>query len=67
MGAGIAGWLINRATWNERICLAVGGFALIHPGFATNLIGLILIAFVVLIQLVRYRKARKNPGEEAVT
>ena len=59
VGAAVEGWYWTRMTWWERILGLVAGLLLIDPGTVTDIIGIVLLAFVTAIQ---YRKARSNRG-----
>lgn len=50
LGAGIAGWLLNRANPLERIILIISGFFLISPDNLTNIVGIIGFILVILLQ-----------------
>ncbi|MDT3680933.1 MAG: TRAP transporter permease [Truepera sp.] len=60
VGAGLSGWLLTRTNIFERVLLAVGGFALIHPGHLTNLAGFGLLGLVVALQLLKMRRIRSQ-------
>ncbi len=56
----IAGYLVTRASWPERLVLLVGGLLLIDPSGLTDLIGLGLLACSYLIQRLRYRREKDS-------
>ncbi len=53
LAAGLQRWLIKRATWFEAIVLVAAGLALTYPGTASDAVGIVLLAIVIAIQLVR--------------
>lgn len=55
LGAGIAGWLLVRAKWYERMILVIAGLLLIVPEGMTNIVGILGIITVILMQ-----RSRKN-------
>jgi len=60
VGSGLSGWLLTRTNIIERVLLAVGGFALIHPGHLTNLAGFGLLGLVIALQLLKKRRIRSQ-------
>lgn len=59
LAAGLRGWLLRKATWLERVVLAIGGLLMIVPGLTTDLIGLAAGAAVLVSQWVALRYPRK--------
>ena len=57
LAAGLSGYLVCDMNILERLLAIGGGLMLIIPGLATDFIGIGLIAFVVVIQLIRRRSA----------
>lgn len=50
LGAGIAGWFLNRANVVERCILIVSGLNLISPDHLTNMLGLVGLILVIFLQ-----------------
>jgi TRAP transporter 4TM/12TM fusion protein len=53
------GFLADDVNWLERIGLFIGGLMLIHPDHMTDLAGIIVLAVLVGIQLMRRKKKKK--------
>jgi len=65
--AGGAEWYFLRAnTFYESILLLVAAACLIKPGWITDVIGLMLFAFVILVQYSKNQKDRKLAAEGAI-
>lgn len=56
VSAALEGYFLHHMKWYERIFCVVGGLLLIYPGIVTDLIGLVLVAVVVLVQVVTRKK-----------
>ena len=57
LSGGLAGFLRDRCKWYEKTLLIAGGLAMIYPETATDLIGILVLAVVLLMQVRRVRKA----------
>lgn len=57
VAAGVMGYFIDNLRWWERLVFAAGGVLLVYPGSVTDLIGLALMAFGIVLQLIQ-KKAR---------
>ncbi|QQK74740.1 TRAP transporter permease [Salicibibacter cibarius] len=53
IAAGLIGWLIKPANILERLILVPSGLMIIFPGFTTDFMGILLIAFVYILQRSR--------------
>ncbi|GHU24008.1 C4-dicarboxylate ABC transporter [Spirochaetia bacterium] len=60
LAAGLEGYMFKPALPFERIMAIAGGLLLIYPGLVSDLIGLVLIAIVVLLQI--FLKRTIKPG-----
>lgn len=56
VGAAVAGYLVTRAIWLERIVFFAGGLMLIDPGIYTDLLGAGLLVLCYLSQRFRMRR-----------
>lgn len=56
VSAGMEGYMITKAPWWQRVILIGGGLLSIVPGIATDAIGIILIAAVVILQKISEKK-----------
>ena len=52
VSASLQGYLLDRMPVWQRIVSVIGGLLLIYPGIVTDTIGLALVAFVVIIQVI---------------
>ncbi len=64
IGAAVEGWYWVQTRWWERVALFAGGLLLIDPGTLTDVIGLLLLAFVTGFQYRQWRVVRSLPRTE---
>jgi TRAP-type uncharacterized transport system fused permease subunit len=57
LAASVQNWLMTRCAVWERVALAIAAVALIKPGLATDIIGGVIMAVIVILQLARRKKA----------
>ncbi len=50
LSASLEGYLLHHMPWYQRILSACGGLLLIYPGTTTDVIGICLVAFVIILQ-----------------
>lgn len=55
LATGVEGYFLTRMKWYERILAIVGGLGLVDPGLMTDLIGGILLAVVVVLQVLKLK------------
>jgi len=55
LATGVEGYFLTRMKWYERILAIVGGLGLVDPGLMTDLIGGILLAVVVVLQVLKFK------------
>ena len=60
VSASLEGYLIHGMPWWQRIVSLAGGLLLIYPGTVTDVIGLVLVVFVVAIQVITKKKYALN-------
>ena len=60
VSAALEGYFLKRMSWYERIISAIGGLLLIYPGVVTDVIGIVLVALVLILQLASGKKAAKT-------
>ena len=58
LSGGLAGFVQDKCTWYESILLVAGGLAMIYPEYASDAIGIVLLAFVIIMQ--KRRAAKKH-------
>ena len=59
LAGGLFGWLIAYATRWQRVLLVIAALCLIKPGIYTDMVGLLLLAFVLSAQFFQLRAAAK--------
>jgi TRAP transporter 4TM/12TM fusion protein len=57
IGAGLAGFLVARLHWIERLLLVAAGVLLVDPGLVTDIIGIVVLGGTAAFQVVRRRAA----------
>jgi TRAP transporter 4TM/12TM fusion protein len=57
LAGGMIGWFLRQTTIFERTCLVGGAILLINPGFYTDLVGLAVLAFVIILQKLRKKES----------
>lgn len=62
ISAGLEGYLLLTAKVWERLIFVAAGLLLVIPSLATDIIGLVLIAAGIVLQLIR--KPRKTPAQK---
>ena len=60
VSAALEGYILRHMPWYQRIMSAVGGLLLIYPGIVTDVIGLLLVATVVALQVITRKTAEKS-------
>jgi TRAP-type uncharacterized transport system fused permease subunit len=61
ISGGMEGYMAKKMPWWERLLAVIGGLALIEPKLATDIIGMIIIAFIFTQQYII--KDKKQVGE----
>jgi TRAP transporter 4TM/12TM fusion protein len=56
LASGLEGYMFIPAIVPERLMAVAGGLCLIHPGLASDTVGIVLIAVVLTLQLLRRRR-----------
>lgn len=57
LASSVQNWLLTRCAVWERIVLFIAAITLIKPGWITDVIGAVILAIVVALQLARRKKA----------
>jgi TRAP transporter 4TM/12TM fusion protein len=57
LAASLQGWLLRSASILERILIGLAALAMIYPGIATDIVGLILGLAIILYQYVMKKKS----------
>jgi len=58
VSSSLEGYLLHNMPWYQRIIAIIGGLLLIYPGVVTDSIGLGLVAFVVIMQILTRKKTK---------
>ncbi|MDR2534959.1 MAG: TRAP transporter permease [Treponema sp.] len=58
LAIGIEGYMLRPLKIFERLPAVASGLLLIHPGWGTDIIGLGLVAFVVIFQIIEDRRSK---------
>ncbi|MCX7029450.1 MAG: TRAP transporter permease [Spirochaetes bacterium] len=61
IGAGLAGFLVTRLHWIERLLLVAAGLLLVDPGLWTDIIGIVVLGGIAAFQVLR-RRATQTKG-----
>ena len=61
VSAGMEGYMITKAPWWQRLLLLGGGLMSIIPGIATDAIGIVAIAIVIIFQKISEKKNTLPP------
>ena len=60
VAAGLEGYITRRMSWPVRILSIIGGLTLLIPGTVTDLIGLVIVAGIIAVQIVMNRRERAS-------
>ena len=56
VAAGLEGYIFRKMNWPVRILAIIGGLTLLIPGTVSDLIGLVIVAGIIAVQLVMNKK-----------
>lgn len=65
IAAGLAGHLLMRTRRAEAVLLILGGFLMVYPSIPVSVIGMVLAAIVVVLQVIR-RRSTSSRGDGAL-
>jgi TRAP transporter 4TM/12TM fusion protein len=57
LAGSVQGWLLTRCSRWERIVLFIGALCLIKPGWITDIVGALIMAGIITLQLMRRKAA----------
>ena len=63
LSGGLAGFVQDRCRWYERVLLIIGGLGMIYPELISDVVGLSILAFVIVMQKRRVAKAKYAAAE----
>jgi TRAP transporter 4TM/12TM fusion protein len=58
LAGALEGYLISKTKIYEQILLAVGAFLLINPNTSMDILGIVILLFVIILQKLRIRKIK---------
>jgi len=56
VSASLEGYLFHHMPWYQRIISLAGGLLLIYPGWVTDVIGVVLVALMIMMQILTKEK-----------
>ncbi len=59
LAAALEGYMFRRLKFYESLPLVVGGLLMIYPGHVTDLIGLVIVAAIVVVQMIERNHDKK--------
>ena len=62
VAAGMEGFMFAKMPWWQRIIALGGGLCLIFPGWQTDIIGIVIFALIILLQLSAKKKGGNSPS-----
>jgi TRAP transporter 4TM/12TM fusion protein len=62
LAAGLQGYMLRETRWWERIVLVIAAVLLIKPGYISDAIGLVLLAFVFVVQKLSVGAKKRSTG-----
>ncbi|AXK45680.1 TRAP transporter permease [Brachybacterium saurashtrense] len=65
ISAGLAGYLFGDTTRFERPALVIAGVLMVYPSIVVSVVGMVLAAAVIVVQLIRRGRHRDGSGKDA--
>ena len=60
VAAGLEGYILRKMGWPLRVLAVIGGLTLLIPGTVSDLIGLVIVAGIIALQIVQNKKAARE-------
>ena len=60
VAAGLEGYILRPMHWPLRVLAVIGGLTLLIPGTVSDLIGLVIVAGIIALQIVQNKKAARE-------
>ena len=60
VAAGLEGYILRKMGWPLRVLAVVGGLTLLIPGTVSDLIGLVIVAGIIALQLLQNKRERSE-------
>ena len=60
VAAGLEGYILRTMRWPLRVLAVIGGLTLLIPGTVSDLIGLVIVAGIIVLQVMQNKKAARE-------
>ena len=60
VAAGLEGYILRKMGWPLRVLAVIGGLTLLIPGTVSDLIGLVIVAGILALQLLQNKRERSE-------
>ena len=60
VAAGLEGYILRKMGWPLRVLAVIGGLTLLIPGTVSDLIGLVIVAGIIALQLLQNKRDRSE-------
>ena len=60
VAAGLEGYILRTMHWPLRVLALIGGLTLLIPGTVSDLIGLVIVAGIIALQVMQNKKAARE-------
>ena len=60
VAAGLEGYILRTMHWPLRVLAVIGGLTLLIPGTVSDLIGLVIVAGIIVLQVMQNKKAARE-------
>ena len=60
VAAGLEGYILRKMGWPLRVLAVIGGLTLLIPGTVSDLIGLVIVAGIIALQLLQNKRERSE-------
>ena len=60
VAAGLEGYILRPMHWPLRVLAVIGGLTLLIPGTVSDLIGLVIVAGIIALQVIQNKKAARE-------
>ena len=60
VAAGLEGYILRTMHWPLRVLAVIGGLTLLIPGTVSDLIGLVIVAGIIALQVMQNKKAARE-------
>ena len=60
VAAGLEGYILRPMHWPLRVLAVIGGLTLLIPGTVSDLIGLVIVAGIIALQVMQNKKVTRE-------